>query len=283
LKRSRHWILLAILAALASCGEKEKPQASSGRGAADGGGKTARSADRELHGEGEEEDPVVVLKRTFEDALVTPDAAARQKALEQVAWDGIDVDPELARRAFEKLEPDSEARRKLSAHFAMRLAESNPDEALEWALALPEEGERGEALGRIAVVISDKDPERAGRLIAEHVPEGKTRDRAVVQVLQRWSQADPAAAVEWAGDFSAGAARSAGLKVSLAAWLEKDAPAAAAWVGARSEESLRADCLVAVAESLRGAAAEVRTQRLAAFGDAEFRRKVENLLAQPPR
>lgn len=279
MSRARHhWILLALL--LAACGEKEKPQAS-GDGAG-GGGKATRSETRELHGDGEEEEPAVVLKRSFEDALATPDAAARQKTLEQVAWDGLDVDPELARRAFEKLEPDSEARRKLSAHFAMRLAESNPDEAIAWAKALPEEGERNEAFGRIAVVISAQDPERAGHLIAERMAAGAPRDRAVVQVLQRWSQADPAAASEWAGDFSAGAARSAGLKVALAAWLEKDAPAAAAWVGSHGEEGLRADCLVAVAESLRSAAAEVRTQRLAAFSDEEFRRKVENLLAQPP-
>lgn len=281
MSRSRHWVII-VCALLAACGEKEKPQSGSGAGSGGGGGKAARSESRELHGAGEEEDPAVVLKRTFEDALVTPDAEAGQKALEKVAWDGIDVDPDLARRAFEKLAPDSEARRKLSAHFAMRLAESNPDEAIEWAQALPEEGERGEALGRIAVVISDKDPERAGHLIAEQVPAGTSRDRAVVQVLQRWSQADPAAAAEWAGDFSAGAARSAGLKVAVAAWLEKDAAAAAAWIGGRSEDSLRADCLVAVAESLRPAGAEVRSQRLAAFSDAEFRRKVENLLAQPP-
>jgi hypothetical protein len=267
-----------------SCGEKEKSQASNGSGGSGGGGKAVRSESRELHhGDGgEEEDPVVVLKRTFDDALATPDAAARDKTLEQVAWDGIDVDPELARRAFEKLAPDSEGRRKLAAHFAMRLAESNPDEAVTWAQALPEEGERGEALGRIAVVISAHDPERAARLVAEQVPAGTPRDRVVVQVLQRWSQADPGAATEWAGDFSAGAARSAGLKVAIAAWLEKDAPAAATWIAAKGEESLRADCLVAVAESLRAAPASDRTQRLAAFGDSEFRRKVENLLAQPP-
>lgn len=225
---------------------------------------------------------MVVLKRTFDEALTSTDAASREKMLEQVAWDGIDVDPELGRRAFEKLAPDSEGRRKLSAHFAMRLAESNPDEAITWAQSLTEEGERGEALGRIAVVISDHDPERGARLVAEQVPAGTPRDRVVVQVLQRWSQADPSAATEWAGDFSAGAARSAGLKVSIAAWIEKDAPAAAAWIGAKEDEALRADCLVAVAESLRSAPAADRTQRLAAFGDAEFRRKVENLLAQPP-
>ena len=224
----------------------------------------------------------MVLKRTFDEALATPDTASSQKALEQVAWDGLDVDPELARRAFEKLQPDSAARRKLSAHFAMRLAESDPDAALEWAGALPDEGERSEALGRIAVVISAKDPERAGHLIAEQMPAGAVRDRAVVQVLQRWSQADPSAATEWAGDFSAGAARSAGLKVSLGAWLEKDASAAATWIAARSEESLQADCLQAVAESLRPATPEDRKQRLAAFSDNEFRVKVENLLAQPP-
>jgi hypothetical protein len=275
-------VFLAALALASSCGEKEKSKSSRGNGGSTG--KAARSESRGLHpGDGdEEEDPKVVLKRTFDDALVTPDSGSREKMLEQVAWDGIDVDPDLARRAFGKLAPDSEGRRKLAAHFAMRLAESNPDDAVAWAQALPEEGERGEALGRIAVVISSHDPERAARLIAEQVPAGTPRDRVVVQVLQRWSQADTGAATEWAGDFSAGAARSAGLKVAIAGWLEKDASAAATWIGARTDESLRADCLVAVAESLRTVPVADRTQRLAAFSDAEFRRKVENLLAQPP-
>ncbi|WP_035601010.1 hypothetical protein [Haloferula sp. BvORR071] len=275
--RTRHLILSLIALAATACGKKE-PAATVPRNAADP--KAARTADRSLHGEGEDEEPAKVLARTFEDALVSPDAAAREKALEQVAWDGIDVDPELARRAYKELAPDSPVKRKLSAHFAMRLAESDPDAAIEWASGL-EAGERTESLGRIAVVISAKDPERGAKLAAEQVTAGPVQDRAVVQVLQRWSQEDPVAATEWAGDFPAGAARSAGLKFSLGGWLEHDPVAAAAWVTARGSEELRLECLTAAAESLRDVVPEQRTARVAAFVDDEIRGKLEKLLAQP--
>ena len=275
--RARHLILLLAALAASSCGKKE----AEGTAPSATGNKSARSENRTERGEGDDGDAVRILKRSFEDALVTPDAASREKALEQVAWDGIDVDADLARRAFEKLPTDSPARQRLAAHFAMRLAESNPDEAIGWAKTLAE-SERAEALGRVAVVISNKEPERAARLIAEEIPAGTPRDRAVVQVLQRWAQAEPAAAAGWTGELPVGAARSAGLKVTLGAWLEKDAPATAAWIEARGDDTLRTECLVAVADSLRRASPALRTQGVAAFGNVEIRGKLENLLAQPP-
>jgi hypothetical protein len=268
--------LLVFATCLASCGEKERKQAQGSDVAA----KPGRSDTRAPRQDAGEPDPRALLRESFDTALASEDPAEKVNALERIAWDGIDVDPELSREAFAMLPLDSEARSKLAAHFAMRLAEADPAQAVEWARGLGE-GEREEALGRVAVVISAKEPERAAELIAEHLPAGSRRDRAVVQVVQRWTQQEPSAAAEWVGAFDAGAARSAGLKVALAGWLEEDAASAARWIGDREDATLRMECLAATAEHLRSAGGSARAARLAAFSDPEIRRQLENLLAQP--
>jgi hypothetical protein len=272
--RSGHLLVCAAL--LASCGEKEHKQAKG----TDPSAKPSRAETRPSP-ENDEPDPRAMLRESFASALASEDAAARVKALEQIAWNGIDVDPALSREAFAKLPADSPARSKLAAHFAMRLAETDPAQAIEWAAGLGQ-GEREEAIGRVAVVVSTKEPERAAELIAEHLPPGSSRDRAVVQVVQRWIQADPAAAADWIGAFDPGAARGAGLKVALAGWLDNDPAAAARWIVARADAALRRECLAATAEHLRSAEEPVRARGLAAFSDPEMRRSLENLLAQPP-
>ncbi len=202
--------------------------------------------------------------------------------MEQVAWDGIDVDPALAREAFAALEAGGPAAKRLVGHFAMRLADTDPDQALEWARGLEQEEERTEALGRIAVVVSAEDPKRGATLVSEEMPAGLPRDRAVVQVLQRWAQSGPAEAVEWIAAFPQGEARSAGLRAVAATWIESDPSALATWVESRKDGAVRNEALLAIADSLRPATAEVRASRLGSFHDAEVRRKIEDLLAQAP-
>jgi len=267
--------LLCLTALATSCGEREKKSSS-----APAGEKATRTAQRPGREEGEEY-PRIVLRGSYDEALASPDPAARERALEQVAWDGIDVDADLAQQAFEALPRDSAASRRLVAHFAMRLADTDPEQAIAWAKGLEHEGERAEAFGRIAVVISATDPQKAAALVAAEMPPGTPRDRAVVQVLQRWSQASPADATGWISGFTPGGARSAGLKVTLAAWVVTDGPAAAAWLESRTDDSIRTESLLAVAETLRSGKPEFRASRLGQFQNPEIRYKLENLLAQP--
>jgi hypothetical protein len=220
------------------------------------------------------------LRESFDSALASADPGGREKALEQIAWNAIDVDPDLSRQAFAELPADSTARAKLAAHFAMRLAESDPGQALEWARGLGA-SERVEAISRIAVVISTNEPERATALISEELPPGRPRDRAAVQVVQHWSQETPSAAAGWIGTFPPGEARSAGLKLALARWLDTDASSAATWIAGRDDEALKLESLKAVADHLRSSDASVKAARLAAFSDPEIRSQLENLLAQP--
>lgn len=275
--------LLTLFVILAcSCGEREKQEGKS----VPEEKATTRTTRLTLRERGERSpDAKAALREDLDVALKDPDPASKQRALEQIAWEAIDVDPDLSQEAFEALAPDSEASRKLVAHFAMRLADADPEQAIEWAQGLEHAEERAEAFGRIAVVIAAKDPARGASLAMAELPAGKTRDKAVVQVVQRWSQSAPAAAAEWIAGVPAGAARSAGLRMIVDRWMKADPAALAGWVEAREAKdlTLRMDCLVAVAKALREVPDPARRAAgLSAFRDAEIRRQIENLLAQPP-
>jgi hypothetical protein len=274
--RPCHLLLLALLAS--SCGERKK-QESAAAPPEEKATRKERPASRKV---GAEPDAKVALRESFDKALAEPASETRERALEQIAWDGIDVDPEVARKAFEELEPDSAASRRLVAHFAGRLADIDPNQAIEWANTLEQEQERAEAFGRIAVVISDTDPERGAGLLVAEMPAGITRDRAVVQVVQRWSQKAPSAAADWIAATPAGAARSAGLRSLVETWSRSDASGLAKWIEGRGDDDVKMESMLAVANSLRSEKKENRELRLADFHDPEIRRRIENLLAQSP-
>lgn len=271
-------MLVVPLLLLAACDKKKSSESpAEGGQSALPGRSTARSASAE-----EEPDPRIALRASLDRASGEKDAATREKILESVAWDAIDVDPALSREAFAALTPDSESSRRLVGHFAMRLADDDPERAIEWAAALEQEEERSDAFGRIAVVISATDPSRAATLVSEEMTAGPPRDRAVVQIVQRWAQAAPADAAAWIAAFPQGAARSAGIKAVAAAWMQSDAPALAAWVEARDEGPVRTEAVLAAAEALRAASSGSRPTLLGAFQDPAVRRQIEGILSQAP-
>lgn len=274
--RSRLLLASAILLS-AACRKKEEAPAPAGDVAdALPGRSSARSSADE-----DEPDPRIALRASFDRAKDEPDAAAREKILESVAWDAIDVDPALSREAFAALTPDSASSRRLVGHFAMRLADEDPQKAIAWASELEQPEERSDAFGRIAVVISAADPAAAATLVVEQMTAGLSQDRAVVQVLQRWSQAAPADAAAWITAFPQGAARSAGLKTVAAAWVEAEPAAMAAWVESIDDATLRTEALSAAAEALRPAP-DRQQARLGHFRDPAVRKQIEAILSQPP-
>ncbi len=277
--RCRHFLLvLAILAV--SCGEREKAGKADTKPPVPG---TARGKERERP---REDDPApdakAGLRASLDLALGEGDSAAREKALERVAWDGLDVDPALAREAYVALEPDSRAARRLTAHFAGRLADTDPEQAIEWASGLEPALERAEAFGRIGVVISAKDPERGAALVMAEMPAGTPRDRAVVQVAQRWAETAPEEAAAWISAQPGGAARGTGLREIALRWSAADFGGFARWIESREEGKARLEALLAAAAALREESPAAREAKLGEFGDAGIRSKLENLLAQQP-
>lgn len=178
------------------------------------------------------------------DASTTPTAEMltpeeQNRVLSDKAWDAIDTDPALALETFRQMTVGSDEKNRLLAHFAMRLADRDADDAIRWANALTTDDEKSLALGKIALVLSQKEPERAARLLSESGIPGRDFDAAVVQVAQRWATTSPADAAAWVALFSAGEARSAALAEVVSMWIRQNATKAFAWIPTIPDPTLR--------------------------------------------
>lgn len=179
------------------------------------------------------------LRSLLETALRIESAAVREKALADVAWSALETDPDLAHEAFLKLSANSPEKIRLIQHYAMRLAEQNPDEALAWADTLGTEQEIAAAKGLIAVAIAETDPRRAANILSESGIAGREFDVTLVQVIQRWAAQSPPDAGVWAATFPPGPARAAAVRVIAEQWLPHDARAAFDWLGGMKDAELR--------------------------------------------
>jgi hypothetical protein len=273
----RSAVILSSLLFFSACEKKNESSSSSSNSEEGGPGKPTKSTRTDRQGSTRAERETAAkseLRAALEAAESEADPAARQKALAQVAWDGIDIDRRIAQQAFDLLTPGSEEATKLIAHFAMRMADDNPDTALEWARNLEQAEERDDALGRIAAVLADKDPSRAAALATDEVAEGPLRNRAVVQVAQRWAQKDPAKASKWVSSLPEGSGRRGALINVAKTWSNSDATAFANW--ASTQESALPELPFAVVAVLRSIPDEAaRAQRLATFNSPAFREKVQ--------
>ena len=170
------------------------------------------------------------LRKILKAAAGLESPAAREKAIADVAWNALEIDPELAWEALLQLPTDGTEKIRLLQHYAMRLAEQNPEKALAWASSLGTGEEVAAACGEIALIISETDPQRAAALLSESGIAGRTFDVATVQVIQRWAAQAPANAAAWVAMFPQGAARDAGIRIIAEKWMASDAPAASDWL-----------------------------------------------------
>lgn len=175
----------------------------------------------------------------LEAAMEIGSSQEREKALAEIAWNAMETEPEIAHQSFAKLSTDSPEKLRLIRHYAMRLAERNPKEAVEWAASLESESEISAAMSHVAVEISETDPIRAADLLSEFGLSGRDFDVAVVQVIQRWAARSPSEAAAWISAFQPGTAREAGLGVIAGKWLPMDPSAAFAWFDSLRDEKLR--------------------------------------------
>ncbi len=198
----------------------------------------------------------------------------REKAIEKLAWDALELDPELAREAMEQLPPDGAGRIRLIQHLAMRMAEQNVDHALSWANTLTTDHEHAAAVGHIALVLSDTEPERAATLLSEFGIAGRGFDVVAVQVLNRWAVQAPADAAAWVAAFPPGKARVAGILTVVSTWAKDDPEAVFSWMATVRDESVREESTLAMAEALLRQPENVREESLG-HADPNVRGEIE--------
>lgn len=190
------------------------------------------------------------IRVTFENAQAIQAPELRNKALEEVVWDALELDPHLAAEAFLKLTPHSEEKNRLIQHYAMRLAEQSLDESMKWAATLQSEEERSLAYDNIALVLAESEPERAAQMLSESGVAGRDFDVAVVQVLQRWAASSPEGAAGWVVLFEEGEARTAGLKAVVGIWSRTDPEGAVMWLDSLQNPTIRSEASDGLAQSI---------------------------------
>ncbi len=264
--RLQPWICFSLML-VAACDRTEK----TGRSAEENAGPEAtRSHRRPREAEpNTKEEMRVELVRS--ETITDPEE--RNKMLAQLAWNALELDPELAHEAFERLKVDSEERIALLQHFAMSLADANPDEALKWAASLESEREAAAARVRIALVLADADPARGANLLSEFGLANREFEVAVVQVLQRWSNKSPQDAAAWVAVFPPGEFRKAGVETVTSGWLGNDPQAAFAWLSAVGDEQIRMEAGDAFAKKFLQQTPETRESWLG-YADPAIREKL---------
>ena len=194
--------------------------------------------------------PSTALRTILKAAAEIESSATREKAIADVAWSAMDIDLDLACEAFLQLPTGSADKIRLIQHYAMRLAEQNPDEALAWASTLESEQEITAANSQVALVIAESDPRRAANLLSDSSIVSREVDVTVVQVVQRWAAQSPPDAADWVTKFPPGPAREAGMKIIADRWLQVDANAAFSWLAAVQDPSIRKEASLGLEESI---------------------------------
>lgn len=190
------------------------------------------------------------LRKILKTAAEIESPVAREKAIADVAWNALETAPELACEAFLQLPTGSVEKIRLIQHYAMRLAEQNPDEALAWAATLGSELEIAAAYSQIALAIAETDPRRAANLLSESGVVSREFDMAVVQVVQRWAAQSPPDAADWVVMFPQGPAREAGIKIIANRWLQADAQAAFSWLANLQDPGIRREAVLGLEEAI---------------------------------
>ncbi len=122
--------------------------------------------------------------------------------------------------------PISREYRHMAQEVARVWSSSNPAEAAQWALSLPEKGsiQRG-AVGDVTEQWMRIDSMAAGEWISS-LPAGRTRDGASERVVHMTTHTDPGTAFDWAQSISEDNRRFGLIHHTLSQWRNVDQPAA---------------------------------------------------------
>lgn len=190
------------------------------------------------------------LREMMKRAVTIQSPQEREQALQEIVWNAIEIDPDLAQEAFLQMTPGSEEKNQLIQHFAMTLAGENHEAAMQWASGLKNDQEKALALNSIALVLSENDPVKAAQILLDSGVAGRDLDVAVVQVIQRWADISPADAAAWVQLFDSGEARQAGLKAIISTWIRADPRGTMSWISSLQRPEIYQDATLGMAETI---------------------------------
>lgn len=190
------------------------------------------------------------LRERMKRAVAIQSLQEREQALQEIVWNAIEIDPDLAQEAFLQMTPGSEEKNQLIQHFAMTLAGENHETAMQWASGLKNDQEKALAFNSIALVVSENDPLKAAQILSDSGVAGRDLDVAVVQVIQRWADISPRDAAAWVQLFDSGEARQAGLKAIISTWIRADPRGTMSWISSLQRPEIYQDATLGMAETI---------------------------------
>ena len=117
--------------------------------------------------------------------------------------------------------------RRSASSVASEWVRQDPDEALKWAKALPDEV-RGDALNNVVQHFTSENPLKAADIAMSL--EGESQERALRSIADQWSRTNPEEALNWAVTLE-GETKSEAMEEALENWASQDPDAAVAFMG----------------------------------------------------
>lgn len=153
----------------------------------------------------------------------------RDSAMLAVAYEAARTDP---RRAFElAMEmPANGSRDDLITHTTAQWASTDPEESAKWAAKIEDKVLRDRVLVEVAVTWGETNPIAAATMAMKSLHPGRQQDDAVMGIVQRWAQTQPAEAAQWISHFSEGALRDTALEELVKLWADRNLVEAGDWV-----------------------------------------------------
>lgn len=203
------------------------------------------------------------------------DPALRQASL--FGW--IDADPASAGAALLQMaaleRKDATVWQDLIAQLAARWIARDPDAAIAWIKSLPDGPARMQAEIQGAYHWTAIDPKAAAAY-----SQGRNNPRLQETIAAKWSETDPAAAMDWLVSLPLERANATSTARAAAAWAQSDPSAAAAFAGKISDPNLREMVGTAVVSSWAMTDPAAAGQWLATLPDAPGRDRTVDVYCQ---
>lgn len=124
----------------------------------------------------------------------------QKPGFEEACFGAMETSPAEAVRVWEKcaFTADDHVLSNLVQNWAIKDLEA----AKTWVATRPPSLQRDQAVARIAYVMAQSKPGDAAGFVAQEIPSGPMQTEAVISVLHRWAENDPAGATAWAANFS---------------------------------------------------------------------------------
>jgi len=198
------------------------------------------------------------------------DLTEREHALLAVGYEMARTEARAALVLADDL-PAGSARDELLVHASAQWAARDPRAAAEWAGQLPAGVVRERALAMAASAWAESDPIAAATFAISSLAPGEPLENAIVGIVQRWAQKEPARAAAWVTSFPESTVAQAALEEVVRLWADRDIEQTSAWL-AELPAGHRLDSASAVfAGKLAARFPDVATEWASHIGDAALR------------